>query len=87
MSPVRTCVGCRERAPSNELLRCTTDGIRVQFGRNEPGRGAWTHPREACVTQADRRRAWSRALKVAGPLDTSALLEDLLVKIGHERAV
>jgi predicted RNA-binding protein YlxR (DUF448 family) len=87
MSPVRTCVGCRERGPSNELLRCVADGKIVRFGRNDPGRGAWIHPKESCLALADRRQAWARALKVAGPLDTSALLDALLVQIDHERAV
>jgi len=87
MSPVRTCVGCRERALGHELLRATSDGKAVRFGRNAPGRGAWIHPQESCLALADRRHAWSRALKVAGPLDTSTLLDDLLVQIGQDPAV
>ena len=87
MSPMRTCVGCRERSPDSELLRCTSDGKSVRFGRNEPGRGAWIHPRQSCLASADRRQVWSRALRVAGPLDTSGLSGDLLVQIGRERAV
>jgi predicted RNA-binding protein YlxR (DUF448 family) len=87
MSPVRTCVGCRDRGPSKALMRCVADGKVVRFGRNDPGRGAWIHPQESCLAAADRRHAWSRALKVPGPLDTAGLLADLLVQMSHERAV
>ncbi|MEO2135722.1 YlxR family protein [Microbacterium sp.] len=35
-----------------------------------PGRGAWVHDTDACVDAAIRRRAFGRALRVSGPLDT-----------------
>jgi predicted RNA-binding protein YlxR (DUF448 family) len=35
-----------------------------------PGRGAWVHETDACVDNALRRRAFVRALRVSGPLDT-----------------
>jgi predicted RNA-binding protein YlxR (DUF448 family) len=69
------CVGCRERAPKPDLLRVVVvDGACVLdlLGRL-PGRGASLHPRLACLTLAERRRAFPRAFRVAGPLDTSAL--------------
>ncbi|MBA3233267.1 MAG: YlxR family protein [Propionibacteriales bacterium] len=77
--PVRTCVGCRERATKSELLRvvATPDlpGRAVapdETGR-QPGRGAHLHPTPECLDQAERRRAFPRALRLEGPLDTSAL--------------
>ncbi|MFZ0325410.1 MAG: YlxR family protein [Actinomycetes bacterium] len=73
--PVRTCVGCRERAAKTDLLRLVvssdTDPPRVvpdPTGRR-PGRGASLHPRLACLDLAVRRRAFARAFRLAGPLD------------------
>jgi predicted RNA-binding protein YlxR (DUF448 family) len=40
-----------------------------------PGRGAWLHPVPQCVQQAIRRRAFGRALRIAGSPDTSAVVE------------
>jgi predicted RNA-binding protein YlxR (DUF448 family) len=36
-----------------------------------PGRGAHLHPRPACLDQAVRRRAFARALRLEGTVDTS----------------
>jgi len=41
--------------------------------RRLPGRGASVHPDTACLDLADRRRAFSRALRVAGPLESTAV--------------
>ena len=38
-----------------------------------PGRGAHVHPDPGCVELAERRKAFPRALRVAGPLDLAAL--------------
>lgn len=37
------------------------------------GRGAWLHPTPECLDLAVRRRAFPRALRVSGPLDTTRL--------------
>ncbi|MGH3470536.1 MAG: YlxR family protein [Nocardioidaceae bacterium] len=77
--PVRTCVGCRERAAKSDLLRVVAqiDGpIRrvVPDDRGTlPGRGAHLHPVVACFDLAERRHAFSRALRLEGPSDSSAL--------------
>ncbi len=73
--PVRTCVGCRGRAARAGLLRVVAvDGVlAVDPGRRLPGRGASVHPDLACVDLADKRRAFVRALRVAGTLDTTAV--------------
>ncbi|MGH3750193.1 MAG: YlxR family protein, partial [Micromonosporaceae bacterium] len=70
--PVRTCVGCRKRVPVFELLRV----VAVEQGaghrlmpdptRQQPGRGAHLHPNPACLAQAERRRAFGRALRLLG---------------------
>ena len=69
--PVRTCVGCRSRDAKAALLRVVVvDGaLTVDPAGRLPGRGASVHPDPACVDLADRRRAFSRALRVQGPLD------------------
>jgi len=40
-----------------------------------PGRGAWLHPDDRCLTAAVRRRAFGRALRIAGSPDTTAVVE------------
>ncbi|HWM16501.1 MAG TPA: YlxR family protein [Microbacterium sp.] len=72
MEPVRTCVGCRTRAPRSTLLRVVAvDSTLVADERaSMPGRGAWVHETYECVDAAIRRRAFVRALRVSGPLDT-----------------
>ncbi|MER5428676.1 YlxR family protein [Streptomyces sp. NPDC002588] len=73
--PERTCVGCRERAAKTDLLRIVAiKGACVPDPRGTlPGRGAYVHPALVCFDQAVRRRAFTRALRAAGALDTKAL--------------
>ncbi|MFH8338048.1 YlxR family protein [Streptomyces sp. AM6-12] len=73
--PERTCVGCRERAAKNDLLRIVRrEGECVPDPRGTlPGRGAYVHPALVCVDQAVRRRALPRALRAPAALDTKAL--------------
>jgi predicted RNA-binding protein YlxR (DUF448 family) len=75
MEPVRTCVGCRTRAPRSALLRVVAiDSTLVPDVRaSMPGRGAWVHETTECVETAIRRRAFVRALRVSGPLDTQTI--------------
>jgi uncharacterized protein len=73
--PIRTCVGCRTRAAASGLLRVVAvDGALVPDPRRRhPGRGAWMHPDIGCLRLAERRRAFPRALRFAGALDTAAV--------------
>ncbi|MEU0070384.1 YlxR family protein [Streptomyces sp. NPDC006332] len=73
--PERTCVGCRERAAKKDLLRTVAiEGECVPDDRGTlPGRGAYLHPALVCLDLAIRRRAFPRALRAPGPLDTQAL--------------
>lgn len=92
---IRTCVGCRKRAVAAELLRVVIDDTRGEHGevhtgvhvvvpdpaRRLPGRGASLHPDPACFALAERRRAFGRALRVAGVLDTDAV-RDHVAELG-----
>ncbi|MCX4696722.1 YlxR family protein [Streptomyces sp. NBC_01408] len=81
--PERTCVGCRERAAKSDLLRIVAIGDEcVPDTRGTlPGRGAYVHPAVVCLDQAVRRRAFPRALRSAGPLDTEELRKALAVAV------
>ena len=80
---MRTCVGCRQRAAATDLLRVVVvEGLPLTKvvpdvrGRMS-GRGAWVHPDLACLDLAERRRAFPRALRRPGPLDTGPVREYL----------
>jgi predicted RNA-binding protein YlxR (DUF448 family) len=47
----------------------------VDTARSLPGRGAWLHPVRQCAQQAIRRRAFTKALRIARTPETSALVE------------
>jgi len=87
-APIRTCVGCRNRAAAAELLRVVVapdsagpPGDRSEVGtpivpdprRRMAGRGAWVHLDQQCVEFAVRRRAFARALRVPGAVDPAAV--------------
>ncbi|WP_084195059.1 YlxR family protein [Streptosporangium amethystogenes] len=74
-APLRTCVGCRVRTVSSELLRLVVvEGVIVpDLRRRLQGRGASLHPTLSCLELAERRRAFPRAFRVAVPLDPSRL--------------
>ena len=82
--PVRTCVGCRERAPVTDLLRVVArDGVLVPDPRRRlPGRGASLHPTPECLHAAERRRAFPRALRLPGgggsPVEAGPLRDHVL---------
>ncbi|HSU07599.1 MAG TPA: YlxR family protein [Pseudonocardia sp.] len=64
-------MGCRTRAAADDLLRVVVvDGVLIpDLRRRLPGRGAWLHPVPECLSRAERRSAFPRALRVPGPLD------------------
>ena len=72
-------MGCRTRAARATLLRVVAvDGsLVVDPDRRLPGRGASVHPDPQCVDLADKRRAFSRALRLPGPLDATPVREHL----------
>ena len=89
--PVRTCIGCRSRDTKRELLRVVagTD-VREQERSSfvvpdpsgtAPGRGAHLHPTRACLALAERKKAFTRALRhdaaARGALSLDRLREHL----------
>lgn len=89
--PLRTCIGCRERTTKRELLRIvagtdTGDPAGAWSAVPDPrgtapGRGAHLHPTAACLALAERKRAFSRALRhdaeVRGALSLTRLRQHL----------
>lgn len=88
---LRTCVGCRKRVAVTELLRVVAAQAASGPGevtlavpdpaRRLPGRGASLHPDPACYALAEKRRAFGRALRVSGVLDT-ALVREYVAGLG-----
>lgn len=75
---VRTCVGCRGKASRSELVRLVRGGdtrVVVDAARSAPGRGGWLHPSRGCLDLALRRGGVSRALRMQGPVDTTAVTD------------
>ncbi|MEO6205389.1 MAG: YlxR family protein [Mycobacteriales bacterium] len=68
-------MGCRERTAQAALLRVVAveDYLVLDAARRLPGRGAHLHPDLRCLDLAEKRRAFPRALRLAGPLDATAL--------------
>jgi uncharacterized protein len=76
MEPVRTCLGCRQRAETSTLVRVVAQDGAVVVDRSaaHPGRGAWVHVTRECIESAITRKAFVRALKTDSMLDTGQVL-------------
>jgi uncharacterized protein len=83
--PLRSCVGCKERSVKSSLLRLVAvrDVIVPDPQARQPGRGAYLHPSLACLELAQRRRAFSRALRVSGSLSAAPLASYLSERNGE----
>jgi predicted RNA-binding protein YlxR (DUF448 family) len=64
-TPLRTCVGCAERAAKGTLLRFVAGdgGVRLDPARRAPGRGAYLHADRRCWDLFVRRRGPVRSLR------------------------
>jgi predicted RNA-binding protein YlxR (DUF448 family) len=78
-TPVRTCIGCRGRGGRSDLVRVVmVEGALVPDLRARiAGRGAWLHPDPACLDLAVRRRALTRALRLAVSPDVTAVRAEI----------
>lgn len=69
--PIRTCVGCRETAAPEELVRFVLgpDGsVSPDLRGGAQGRGAWVHPRSSCLGHAAQRgfsKSWRTEVKTS----------------------
>ena len=76
---MRLCIGCRTRENTANLVRVALDttsdtrSLVLDKRRVLPGRGAWLHPDPKCLHAAVRRRAFGRALRIAGSPDITAV--------------
>lgn len=75
---IRTCIGCRARQEPTTEPRLAHVVAVGQLVTPDPsghldGRGAWIHP--GCLDLATTRRAWGRALRLAGVVDLSLVQE------------
>jgi uncharacterized protein len=73
---MRTCTGCRAIAPQRELVRIAADGAHLVVDRERrlPGRGAYVHPRAACVTVPGLARSFRRSVS---PPDVQRIVTQL----------
>jgi hypothetical protein len=85
--PQRSCLGCREVKPKDELLRFVLDPDSVpvpDIAGKLPGRGAYTCFNKGCLENAVARKQFSRAFKgEAKPpqlAETLSLLQRLLAE-------
>jgi uncharacterized protein len=80
-APVRTCIGCGARAAQSDLIRVVAAGDEIvpDVTSRLPGRGAYLHPSLACLEQAQRRKAFPRALRLPAALPTAKVAEYLTV--------
>ena len=83
-APIRTCVGCGQRSPKEELIRVVmVDGaLRVDEAGRLPGRGAYLCPETACINSLLKRKGkLSYSLRVSVPRAAEeAFLMELLRK-------
>lgn len=80
-NPQRTCIGCRAKGSRTDLLRIVADEdgrvLLLDERKTHPGRGAWIHGDDVCFTNATKRRAWSRALRLKNAVSTQMLASQL----------
>lgn len=83
--PVRSCVGCGERDAQRAMLRLGR-GPAGTLTVDEPrrtGRGAWLHPRAACVAGLERSKGLARSLRTTVAKDSRrAAIRELEGRLG-----
>lgn len=76
---LRTCVGCKQVVEKKQLLRIIqVDSQLVIDHKNRLGsRGSNIHKSFACLNEAIKTKAFHKALKFSGALNTSQLLKEI----------
>ncbi len=88
--PQRSCLGCREVKPKDDLLRFVLDPDRLvlpDISRKLPGRGAYTCFSRSCLQAAIGRRQFSRAFKGEVTLLPEDELNTMITKLQYERII
>lgn len=64
--PLRTCIGCREVFPKDEVVRVVAapQGVVIDYREKLPGRAAYLCPRTVCISKALGKNTLSRALRI-----------------------
>jgi uncharacterized protein len=86
--PQRSCLGCREVKPKEELLRFVLDPERVvlpDVSRKLPGRGAYTCYNRNCLSSAISKRQFSRSFKGEVKLPPPDELISMITRLQEER--
>lgn len=68
--PIRTCLGCGQRKPKEELTRIVVENgaLMVDKGGKLPGRGAYLCPETACISSLRKKKGrLSYSLRVSMP--------------------
>lgn len=81
----RTCLGCRQTFDPQQLVRYVVSPqgeVLVDYRKKLPGRGAYTCLNRQCVSEAVKRRQFSRAFRgAAGEVSAEVLTASLLEAI------
>jgi len=86
--PLRSCLGCREVRPKDELLRFVLDPEGTLFpdiAKKLPGRGAYTCFSRSCLEAASRRKQFNRSFKGEIRLLPETELISLIITILEEK--
>ena len=75
MEPVRTCVGCKQRATNLLRIVAISGNLTPDPQSRLAGRGARLHLSGNCLKLAIERKAFGRVLRVTGELRVDALQE------------
>jgi predicted RNA-binding protein YlxR (DUF448 family) len=86
--PQRSCLGCREVRPKNELLRFVLDPegtLLPDIARKLPGRGSYTCFSRTCLETALKRKQFNRSFKDTVKLLPEPELISIIVKVLEEK--
>jgi len=89
-NPQRSCLGCREVKPKDDLLRFVLDPDRMvlpDIARKLPGRGAYTCFSRSCLVSAVSKRQFSRSFKGEVTLLPEDELITMITRLQKERII
>ncbi|MBM3682710.1 MAG: YlxR family protein [Actinobacteria bacterium] len=83
MIPLRTCIGCKQIVSKDQLVRIVQINAELAVDhKNRLGsRGANIHPSLECLNWAVKTKAFYKALKFSGALNTSQVLNEFSRKV------